>query len=291
MAGDKKKSKAIGKLIGDKKPTPETVIAQARAAAFVDESSERAFAHFRPLAEAVPFAQTTPFNADALLLRANITTALAAAAPHLPAAVAALREPKLAEIFELPSLVMGLDYAVSRVPVATLSTGDIEKMLAEGAVWRELMLDYLQVASHPLIGLVPRERYQAIRAGTGKLDKARDFVAIPGVFSEFAAKLEGKHPFPAGKMDLLGTLGAALLLQMSPGRALTVVGKRSPESILRDQFASLVTARYDRLQVLVSVALSSPRKAEELLPALRSAVAVSGGAVPEPPNGGGAPPG
>jgi hypothetical protein len=135
---------------------PAALIAAARAAAFTDQSPERAFNHFRPLAEQVPTADLPVFTGQPLLMRVNILAALDAVEPHLAAAVSALREPRLEEIFELPALVMGLDFAAGRVPVAKLSAGEIEKMLTEGAPWRELMLRYLEVAAHPLISLLPR---------------------------------------------------------------------------------------------------------------------------------------
>lgn len=263
----KKKGKAID---------PQALIIAASAEAFTDESPERAFSHFRPLAEKVPTENLTVFTGQPLLMRANIKTALAAIEPHLGAAVSALREPRLSDVFELPSLVMALDFAVSRVPIAKLSAGEIEKMLAEGAPWRELMLSFLEVASHPLLGLLPRERVAAVRAGSGKLDKARDFVAIPGLFKEFEGALAGKNPFPADKIDLLATLGGTLVKQVRPGNAVAEVAKRSAESILRDKLAALVVDRYDHLQVLATVALGK-RKADELLPALRSAVALGVG--------------
>lgn len=254
-------------------PTSAEVIAAARATAFTDEAPERAFAHFRPLAEKVPAEGLPPFTGQALLMRANIKTALDLVEPHLEDAVSRLREPRLAEVLELPSLTMALDFAAGRVPVARLSAGEIDGMLTEGGPWRELMLSYLEIASHPLLGLLPRERVAAVRAGTGKLDKAQDFVTIPGLFAEFQAALAGKHPFPADKLDLMATLGGALLLAVRPGRAAAEVPKRTPESILRDQLASLVAERYDHLQVLATVALGK-RKADALLPALRSAVSL-----------------
>lgn len=173
----------------------------AKDAAFKDETPAAAFEHFRPLAEAVPPANLVVFTGQPLLMRVNIRIALAALEPHWETAVNALREPALQEIFELPSLVMGLEFAVGRVPVAKLSAGDIERMLTEGAPWRDLMLTYLEIASHPLIGLLPSERVAAVRAGRGKLDQAQDFVALPGLFTEFASALVGKHPFPAEKLE------------------------------------------------------------------------------------------
>jgi hypothetical protein len=265
---NKKKNKAE-----KKKPksdlTAAEIIMAAKDAAFKEETPASAFAHFRPFAEAVPTADLVVFTGQPLLMRANIRAALLALEPHLATAVNALRTPSLQAIFELPSLVMGLEFAVGRVPIAKLSTGEIERLLSEGAPWRELMLSYLEIASHPLVGLLPQERVIAVRAGRGKLDQAQDFVAIAGLFAEFAPSLAGKHPFHAGKLDLLATLGGTLVQNVKPGNAPTTVAKRSIESILRDQFAHLVVERYDQLLVMAALALGK-RKADELLPALRA---------------------
>jgi hypothetical protein len=257
------------------------IIAAARAAAFTDESPAAAFHHFRSLAEAVPGEAVSVFTGQPLLMRANIKTALEAIEPHLGLAVERLREPGLKEVFELPALVMALDFASGRVPVARLSAGEIDRMLAEGAPWRELMLTYLEVVSHPLIGLLPRERVAAVRAGTGKLDKAQDFVALAGLFAEFAAPLAGKHPFAEAEMERLATLGGALVQQLQPGGAPTKTPKRSPEAILRDRFGWLVVERYDQLQVLATVALGK-RQADDLLPALRASGPAVSPATPAP---------
>jgi len=271
MGDGKKKKKTRAEAVKSTKTKLKAAdrIAAARASAFKDETPASAFAYFRPIAEAVPTADLPVFTGQPLLMRANILAALSAIEPHLETAVSALRAPALQDVFELPSLVMGLEYAAQRVPLAKLSTGEIDKMLSEGAPWRELLLRYLEVASHPLLGLLPRERVAAIRAGKGKLDQSQDFVALPGLFAEFSQALAGKHPFPAEKLDVLATLGGTLLQNVKPGNAATVIAKRSSESILRDQLAYLVAERYDRLQVMAAVALGK-RKADELLPPLRS---------------------
>lgn len=265
----KKQTKALKKNAASDLTASE-IIAAAKDAAFKDETPATAFAHFRSLAEKVPTANLAVFTGQPLLMRANIRAALQALEPHLEKAVNALRTPALQEIFELPSLVMGLEFALGRVPVAKLSTGEIERLLSEGAPWRELMLSYLEIASHPLIGLLPRERVAAVRAGRGKLDQAQDFVALPGLFAEFAPAIANKHPFPADKIDLLATLGGALVQNVKPGNTPTTITKRTIESILRDQFAHLVVERYDQLLVMAALALGK-RNADELLPALRTA--------------------
>jgi hypothetical protein len=251
--------------------TPDQLIADARAAAFTDEHPQHAFDHFRPLTDKVPQADLPVFTGQALVMRANVRHALQAIEPYLVTAVARLSDPRLQDIFELPALTTALDFAAARVPLAKLSAGEIQAKLDEGAPWRELMLSYLEVASHPLVGLLPAERVRAVRAGKGKLDMARDFVSVVGLFSEFSTALAGKHPFPPEKLDLLSTLGGQLVGQLKPGQAVGDPAQRTPESVLRDRFAWLVADRYDALQALAAVAVGY-RKVEELLPALRTAV-------------------
>lgn len=112
---------------------------------------------------------------------------------------------------------------------------------------------YLDVVSDPLIGLVPRDRVTKIREGNGPLDRAEDFVAIDGVFTEFAGALAGKHPFSAAQLARLADVGAALLQQMRPGNAPKEERTRGPEATLRDQFAALVTARFEHLLELATL--------------------------------------
>lgn len=261
------------------------LIAAARKAAFTDENPKAAFDHFRPLAERVPTDNLPIFTGQPLVMRANAVAAIKVIEPHLPKAVELLPRASLKELFELPSLVMALDFAANRVPVAKLSSGEIQAMLDEGAPWREVMLRYLEVVSHPVLGLLPENRVRAIRQGTGKLDKARDFVAIAGMFAEYEAALAGKHPFDKAQLDRLATLGGALVQQLVPGTAPAPVAKRTAEAILRDQFAALVEDRYDHLQVLATVALGK-RRADALVPALRTIARSSGPASPEEPPAG-----
>jgi hypothetical protein len=276
------------------KVDPVKLVAAARKAAFTTNDPKLAFDHYRSLAERVATAELGPFTGQPLLMRHNVLAALATLEPHLGVAAARLQNPGFREAFELPTLVLALDYAVGRVPVVSLSRGEIADMLREGSPWRELTLSFLEIVSHPLLALVPRERVAAVRKGTGKLDSARDFVAIPGLFAEFAGALEGKHPFPPETLERLGVLGSALVAEMQPGGAVVAAAPRSPEAILRDQLAKLVEDGYDALQVIATVALGK-RAADEMLPALRTKVGVAAKeptAAPEPavPGDGAQPP-
>lgn len=242
-------------------------IAEARARAFDHVSPDRCFAHFRPLAESIPAAEVAVFRGAPLVMLANVKQALAAAEPALPQAVSMLRDPRLEDVFELPAVVLGLQHAAARVPGAALSSGQISALLAEQSPWRLLMLDQLDVLASPQIGLVPAERVAAIRAGSGSLDRAEDFVAVAGLYREYGPAIAGRHPFTAAHLDRIAEVGAALLQHMRPGNAPKAPAERSPEAQLRDRFGALVTQRYAHLLMLASVGFGTA-KADAVMPSL-----------------------
>ncbi|MEZ4409211.1 MAG: hypothetical protein R3A52_22490 [Polyangiales bacterium] len=256
-----------------REPSPDESVdpvAAARAAACLTNDSHEAFEHFRPLAEAVPTKGLAPLNSSPFLMLANVKAALRLLEPHLGAVVATLHDPPLREVFELPSLLLALGFAARRAPARPRSTGEIARLLAEGRPLREATLHYLEVASHPVVKLVPAERVCAVREGSGNLDLAMDFMAIAMIFREYRDALAGKHPFSDATLDRLNAIGSALYQRVRPGNAIAPARKRAPEAVLRDQLAALVDARYDQLLVMASAALG-PREVAERFPALRSA--------------------
>lgn len=261
---------APGAVSREAPPGSVDPIAAARAAAFVTDDPVAALDHFRPLAARVSTEGLAPLNGSPAVMLANVKSALATLEPHLSDVATRFPGARLQDLLELPSLVLALLAASRRVPSRALSDGEIQKLLAEGKPLRDLTLTFLEVASHPLLGIVPAARVRAIRAGKGKLDTAQDFVALATVFSEFEAALSGKHPFTDAMLARLSELGAELVQQVRPGSAAAAEKKRSEESLLRDQLASLVEDRYDHLLVLAAVALGR-RKADAVFPALRSA--------------------
>jgi len=250
-------------------PAAGDLIAAGRASAFSSTDPAKCFAHFRPLAEAVLADGLTLFRGAPLLMHGNVKRALVVAEPGLSVAVARLRAPRIQDVYELPSLVLGLQFAAGRVPGAVMSQGEISSLLAEQSPWRRLALAYLDVVSDPLVGLVPRERYVKIREGSGPLDRAEDFVAIPGVFDEFAGALQGKHPFREAQLARLAEAGAQLLQQMRPGNAPKEQKSRGPEATLRDQMGALVAERFEHLLELATLGLGRA-KAEAEMPALHA---------------------
>jgi len=260
----------------------EARVATAHAAAFVTTNQAEAFAHFRPLAEAVPTEGLSPSPGKLALVRSNITEALKVLSPELPRVAAAMVDPPLQEVLELPALALALSFAAARVPARSYSAGEIAAARADLAPLREVTLNYLEVAAHPLVALVPAERVQAIRSGKGSLDNAQDGVAIAGVFAEFATALEGHHPFTATQLDQMEEVGNMLVQTLQPGNAVSTPASESHEAVvLRDQFEALLVARYEQLKLCASMAFL-PTRAQALIPALRRAAVRS--SAPEAPS-------
>lgn len=251
-----------------------SLVALARKAAFVTTDPAAAFAHFRAEAEKVPVTGLSVFTGRAAIVQVNVQRALAALDPGLEVVAQRLADAPLRAVLELPSLALALGFAAGRVPARKLSEGEIRAALEELSPLRAATLAYLEVAASPVVKLVPAERVRAIRAGTGKLDAAQDAVAIAGIFEEFGEDIAGRHPFTAEQIARLSELGAVLVQQIRPGDAPAAPTSRAPTSVLRDQFAALVSERYDQLRVLASVAFGAA-SANAKIPALRSFIAQS----------------
>ena len=215
-------------------------------APFTTSDGHAAFEHFVPVVSAFAAADVPVARGkDPSLAQHNVGVGCDVMAPHLDAVASKLPGGvTVTELRELPTLMLALVYARGRVGHAPPS--GIEERLAQVSAPRDQTLRYLEVAADR--GLVPAGRVEAIRAGTGKLDKARDCVAIAGMFAEYAATLAGKHPFSAAELDLLATHGAWLVAHLKPVGAKDPF-ERAPEALLVDRFWKEVERRYDALRL------------------------------------------
>jgi len=266
---------------------PVAVDARLEAAqkrAFQSTDPAAAFAHFRAEAEAVTREGLAVFTADPALVLQNVKTAVSVLSPRLPEVALHLVDPPYATVLELPALALALLHAANRVPARKLSEGEIQEAQREVAPLRALTLTYLEVASDPLLGLLPTERVRKVRAGSGPLDLAGDAVVISELFEEYGESLHGKHPFRPEHLTRMAELGATLLQSLKPARAPSTPAERQPAAVLRDQFAALLVTRYDALRLCAS-AVFGPTQAAVVIPALRA----SSGQAPSAPTPAGDP--
>ncbi len=249
----------------------EARVEAARKAAFHSDNQAEAFAYFVPLAEQIAPEALPPSPGKYGLLRTNLAEALDLLVPHLPRVAARMVDPPLREVFELPALALALTFAAARVPVRAYSEGEIAAARAELGPLREVTLNYLEVAAHPTVKLVPETRVRAVRAGKGPIDTAQDGVTIAGLFAEYADVLEGKHPFTPAQLSRLEEIGGMLVQTLRPSGAVAPASASPHDSArLRDQLEALLAARYEQLRLCAAVAFGASN-AQQRIPALRRA--------------------
>lgn len=232
------------------------------ADAFVTDDPKRAYDHFAKVVLArggeIPVA-----NGSAAVVRHNVQRGFNAIASHLSEIPQLVPGVSINRLMELPTLALALAHAEGRIPATTKN--DVEAALARVTEPRELTLSFLEIAAK--LALVDAQRVRDIRAGSGKLDKARDCVDIAGMFDEHASALKGRHPFPPGYVDDMRATGAFLVETLTPGGAVRDRTKRSAESDVRDRLFQAVRTGYDDLEK-VAVQLWGLRGAIEKVPAM-----------------------
>jgi hypothetical protein len=235
---------------------------------FSTTSSQAAYDHFIELATQVPLEGLEVCRADVELVRSNLQRGVDAILPHVQTVQRKLPENPITEVLELPALGLALLYAANRV-ARPVSPGEIERRLEEISTPREAGLKQLEVFA--LLGLIPTERVEAVRRGRGPLDKARDAVAIPGMFREFDAVVAGKHPLPAAMLANLATHGDWLVQQIQPIGVPLAPAEREPAALVRDQMWALIRQRHEYLRE-AGVVVFGIRSVDDHIPLLASRV-------------------
>ena len=246
--------------------------------AFRTTDSARAFEHFRPLADAVVLPDGAVFRQDVAVAHHNVLRALSVMTPRLPDLARLTPAIDVVALAELPALALAVVHAADRVPAPAPSTREIDSALRAVRPLRSATLRYLEVAAG--LGLVPAGRVRAIREGNGKLDQARDAVAIVGLFRECEAALAGRHPFDAAHFETLAGRGAWLVQTLRPAKgAPPRVAARGAEALVRDRLVRVLEGRYDALRT-AGVVCFGIRDVDARVPPLWSAT--RGSSAPEP---------
>ncbi len=247
---------------------------------FRTNSPARAFAHFRREAEAVEVPADYCFRQDVAVGRHNVDRAMAVMIDRLPDVARALPSADVVALAELPALALAVVHAQDRVPAYAPSTREVDAALAVVRPLRALALSYLEIVA--ALGLVPVGRVRAIREGSGKLDEARDCVAIVAVFDEHREALAQKHPFTAEQLKTLADKGAWLVQNITPSNASPITApRRSPESMERDRLVRLLEERYEQLRTAAVVCFGL-RDIDARVPPLWSSTRPSAAPVEEP---------
>lgn len=241
------------------------------AAPFLSESSEVCFKHFSKIVTESPPAELEVWNADAEIVRVNVTRGVDAIRPHKDHITKALPLVSMDKLLELPSLALALGFAANKVS-SPASPQDIKARQQRLRPVRSQTLRYLEIAAE--LGLVPADRVKSIRADQGAVDEARDAVAIVALFNERAAELKNKHPFTKASLEQLADDGNWLLAQLLPKGATPQKAAQNDDALVRDRLWTELVARYDDLYQ-AGVAVWGRRGVDEHIPSLLSRAAAS----------------
>ncbi len=240
--------------------------------AFRTTDSALAFEHFLPLTADVVLTGGVVFRQNVAVAHHNVGRAMSAMTDRLPEIARLLVSVDVVALAELPALALAVVHATDRVPAVAPSTREIDAALSAIRPLRAATLLSLEVAAG--LGLVPAGRVRAIREGTGKLDAARDAVAIVALFREFDATLAGKHPFTAAHFKILAERGAWLVQTITPSSGVpATTSARTPEALDRDRLVNLLERRYDQLRT-AGVVCFGIRGVDAKVPPLWSATRV-----------------
>jgi hypothetical protein len=125
-------------------------------------------------------------------------------------------------------------------------------------------------------GLLPLAIVQQIKKGKGRLDMAKDSVALADLFLTNADKLRGKPAISAAQISRAARVGSELIKLVRPKGAKGGRAKNSEKvdlSHARDRPWSLLLLRYDRLERTLAY-LARPRQASRRSASASVAIAV-----------------
>ncbi len=239
---------------------------------FTTTDPRLAWEHFRPTAQRVDTKNLQYFRYDVHIAMHNVSVGLAAVEPFL--AELAEKAPHIvqSELLEMPALGLGFSFAVGRCPPSRVpSKGEIAEKVAAITEPRELTVSFLRMFSRLHPEQLPTSRVAVFATQKGPLGMASDCVQVAGIFHEFASALAGKHPFEETFLRDMASTAAWLVTTLKPSKAMKRATPRTPESIERDQFASLYEARHDALRT-AGVVLFGIRHVDEHVPPLYSSM-------------------
>jgi len=202
-----------------------------------------AFLYYLALAQARPPDVVPMLRAGAAIVFHNIKLGIAAIGPYAARLRTELPALPIDDVLELPALGLALLFAERQAEGFGTARAELGDKLRELRALREPML--LIAEGLALLGLLPADRVQAIRAGTGPIDAAMDGADLAALYREYAQALAGKHPFTPDMLDEIARLGGWIVQHVTPtGGREAVAAEPSEAEDLRNRFWSIVVERH-----------------------------------------------
>jgi hypothetical protein len=168
-------------------------------------------------AMALPKTAIIPFRADAELAYHNVVDGVNAVLAERVTLSRELPGADLAAIEALPALAQAVVFAAGQVDRRRLSNGEIARLLKEAYPLRDLLLTTAEALAKKK--LLPDKTVSQIRAGRGRLDAAKDLVALAALYRKHASALRNKTAVTADEVARAAEIGSELLTLLKPKRA------------------------------------------------------------------------
>lgn len=225
---------------------------------------------FIPLARALPVQQVRVFRGNARLVLANVRFGLDTACADRAAIERDLPYADLPKVIETPDLARALVYAVERT-VGPVTESEFKRRIAAIKAVREPMT----AAAHnmALKKVIPAKSIPRARQGGGVPALAAHAVALADLFTAYAERARGSHPFTDEDVRALREDGEWLLENVkSPReRARKVAGENTPADD-RDRLWTLLTVWHVELRRIGGY--FHPNTLDQVVPPLLSAAVV-----------------
>jgi hypothetical protein len=200
-------------------PAPDPAPPEGALSGEEEITAQTALARFLPEALALPADKIGLYRTDPALALHNVRLGVASVLPYRAVIEAELPAVPMAAITTLPELALALRYAAiqadQKVPRRRVVLEGVREMLP---LRRKLLAIAEGLAQ---AGLVPQREVDAIRAGRGWADGARDLIRLDDLFVKHAAAITGKHAATAEMLRDAQRVGTFLLVNLKPrhGRA------------------------------------------------------------------------
>ena len=248
----KKNARSRSTLAASKQaPTPRAAISAADAPSTEDDLSSQealtaqaAYAHFLPEALGLAAGSIIPYRIDAALALHNVKLGVISILPHRAVLEAELPSLSFAAIAALPDLGLALRYAVIQAArEMPEQRGMMKAMKQMQLLWRKLLSVAEGLAQTELI---PQRQVDAIRAGTGWEDGARDLLDLHDLFIQHAPVIAGKHAITELMLADAQRLGTFLLTNLKPRQGRSAQAPIGPSAAVdaRDRLHTLLQMRF-----------------------------------------------
>lgn len=244
---------------------------------FVTDDPRTAWTHFRAEALALASASRVICSADPDLVRSNVARGVASVLPQVAQARAALPTTDVTRALESKALSLALTHAIDLVldvpdAVSTEAIEDLDAGLTVGQRTAKMYKDryalMLQLKVFASLGVYSEEALKMLLAGSGAIDGARDVLQ-----ADAALDGEGrKHPFTPEWRQRATTRARRLLSELTPTNAPTEAPVRTPSSLERDAYWTLLLAAHAELRK-IGMVLFGERDLDEKVPPLQSRTA------------------